>query len=216
MAPPRIRVSTVMLAMAVAALNLSAWRSVYYYGVAQYDDDSAGWDQLLEFVPLGLVPQAAISAAIRRRGPRRAFWVGFLACSSIVLLSRIWYEYDPPVTSNRNPVTGRADDGVYTTPGCAIAPLWVGYWMFLGHYLDTYINWPLGELVFRESKGQDSLLTSVPEQSIGRWLRVIPDCEKVLLLLIPQLVIGWAGGLTTRALVGRWNRPSGSQRLWRT
>lgn len=206
MQPPRIGVRTLMAVVAAAALNAVFWRAIVAHEYAVFTD-ATGWDELARIVPLSVAPQAALFIALRRKGPQREFWLGFLAAGTAVLLSFVWFVFDPPWTSLENPATGQVDGGVYTIGGCAVAPLWKAYIDILAVPLDSYINDPLADLMTSTSPVRWVWLRKMLDAILGEHVEIIPIAEVGLFNVILQLFVSWVGGVSTRAIARRWCRP---------
>src|SRR3954469_6328264 len=101
MRPPHLLVRTLMIVVAVVAIDVTAIRVIFTNATAF----GLGVQALINTVPIGLALNIGLLRIFRTRGQARAFWVGFLVCGTIAMMSSAWAALIP-AGSVRSPTGG--------------------------------------------------------------------------------------------------------------
>jgi hypothetical protein len=126
---PHRSVATLMVVVAVVAVNLGIARVVFAYNPV-----------LLEGVVLsGLALQAGGLLLARSRGRIRAFWIGFLAFGSMAMATVVWaMVFAPNVGIAHDPITG--NEIIINVPGSLMWTLWSGYFRYVLTYVAGHLD----------------------------------------------------------------------------
>jgi hypothetical protein len=187
---PRLLVRTVMILVAVVAIDLTALRAIF--GLAM--NFGTGLQALINTVPIGLALNISLLRIFRTRGRARAYWVGFLVCGLLAMMSAAWAALTPE--GSVLSTTGGPNTILH---GSRIWFLWQSYFVFMVNCLEA-----LGFDIRSFSP------LSLDDPGIG-YTTIVG-----IIAFIPQLAIALVGGLFARS-INRKERsrpdPSSPERL---
>ncbi len=174
MCPPHPLVRTLMIVVAVVAIDFTAIRVIFTNATAF----GLGVQALINTVPSGLALNIGLLRIFHTRGQARAFWVGFLVCGTIAMMSSAWAALTP-AGSVRSPTGGRNT----ILHESSVWALWNSYFVFTVNCLEAL------HVDVRSFFSPPSL----DEPGIG-YIAIVG-----LLAFIPQLAIALVGGLVARS-----------------
>jgi hypothetical protein len=163
-----------MIVVAVVASDFTAIRVIFANATAY----GLGVQALINTVPIGLVLNIGLLRIFHTRGQAHAFWVGFLVCGTIAMMSSAWSALTP-AGSVRSP-TGSRNTILH---GSSVWALWNSYFGFTVNCLEAL------HLDVRSFFSPPSL----DEPGIG-YIVIVG-----LLAFIPQFAIALVGGLVARS-----------------
>ena len=172
---PRLLVRTMMILVAVAAIDFTALRAIF--GTAK--NFGVGLQPLITTVPIGLALNIGLLRIFRTRGRARAFWVGFLVCGLLAMMSAAWAALTPEcsvLSTTGGPNTIRHGSRMWF--------LWQSYFVFTVNCLEA-----LGFDIRSFSP------LSLDDPGIG-YITIVG-----LIAFMPQLAIALVGGLIARLVI---------------
>jgi hypothetical protein len=187
---PRLLIRTVMILVAVVAIEFTAIRAILGKALAF----GIGLQALINTVPMGLALNFGLLRMFRTRGRARAFWVGFLVCGLIAMMSAAWAGLTP--AGSVRSTTGGPNTIVH---GSRMWFLWQSYFDFTVNCLEA-----LGFDIRSFSP------LSLDHPGIG-YITIVG-----LIAFIPQLAIALVGGLIARSINSKDRHrpdPSSPERL---
>ena len=162
-----------MAIIAVAAIDLAACRAIFT------QSDHFGWNLLWlnALTPIGITLQVALFRVANARNSSRIFWTGFMTFGILAMISVILLLSDPPSETTTISSSGTS---VQSYPGGPMARLWGAYF----------------ELAYAG-------LERVGYPYTGHTTDCPSSFTDAFIILLPQLLIAWAGGLLVRLIVGQ-------------
>jgi hypothetical protein len=177
MRPPRLLVRTVMIVVAVVAIDFTAIRAIFSKSMAF----GIGLQALITTMPIGLALNIGLLRICRTRGRTRAFWVGFLVCGTIAMTSSAWAALTP--AGSVLSTTGAPNK---ILDGSRMWFLWNSYFVFTVNCLEA-LRFDIRSFTPR----------SLDEPGIG-YITIVG-----VMAFIPQLAIALVGGLVARSIILR-------------
>jgi hypothetical protein len=178
---PRLLVGTVMIVVAVVAIDFTLIRVTFSRAMTF----GHGLQVLINTMPIGLALNIGVLSILRTRGRARAFWVGFLLCGTIAMISAAWAALTP--AGSVRSTTGGPNQ---ILDGSRMWFLWQSYFVFTSNCLEA-----LGIDIWSFSP------PSLDKPGIG-YITIVG-----LMAFMPQLVIALVGGLAARPTIRRHSVP---------
>lgn len=172
---PRLHVRTAMIVVAVVAMDFTAIRAVFSRAMTF----GVGLSVLINTIPIGLALNFGLLRILRARGRAQMFWVGFVVCGTLTIMSSAWAALTP--LGWVHPRDGTPN---YFLVGSTIWWLWNSYFDFTVNCL--------------KALGFDLRSFSPPSldnPGIG-FITIVG-----LMSFIPQLVIALVGGWVTWSIM---------------
>jgi hypothetical protein len=163
-----------MILVAVVAIELTGLRAMF--GKAM--NFGLGLHALISTMPMGLALNLGLVRMLLTRGRARAFWVGFLICGTIAMMSSAWAALTP--AGSVRSTTGGPNEIVH---GSRMWYLWQSYF-------DLAVNCMRAMHFDIQSFAPRSL----DDPGVG-YITIVG-----LMAFIPQLAIALAGGLIARSI----------------
>jgi len=136
---PRLHVRTVMLLVAVVAIDVTAIRAVFSKAMTF----GVGLSALINTIPIALALNFGLLSILRSRGRAQVFWVGFLVCGSTTMMSSAWAALTP--AGSVHPTTGAPNKILHGST----------MWLLWNSHFDFTVNC-LKALGFDIESGQDN------------------------------------------------------------
>jgi hypothetical protein len=174
---PRLLIGTVMIVVAIIAIDFTLIRAIFSKAAAF----GLGIQALINTVPIGLALNIGVLCMLRTRGRARAFRVGFLVCGAIAMMSAAWAALTP--AGSVRSATGGPNEIRY---GSGIWFIWQSYFIAATNCL--------------ESLGFDIRSFSPPsldKPGVG-YITIVG-----LMAFVPQVVAALVGGLVARSMIRR-------------
>ncbi len=172
---PRLHVRTVMIVVAVVAIDFTAIRAVFSKAMTF----GGGLSALINTIPIGLALNFGLLRILRTRGRAQVFWVGFLVSGALTMMSSAWAALTP--AGSVHPTDGTPN---YILHGSTIWWLWNSYFDFTVNCLKA-----LGFDIRSFSP------PSLDKPGIG-FITIVG-----LMSFIPQLVIALVGATVARSII---------------
>jgi hypothetical protein len=174
MRPRHLLVRTVMIVVAVVAIDFATTRAIFSRSMTV----GIGLQALINALPIGLVLNIGLVRAFCTRGRVRTFWVGFLVSGALAMMSSAWAALTPAgsvIATNGGPNK--------ILQGSRMWFLWNSYFVFTVSCLETL-----------HLDIQSFTPASLDKPGIG-YIAIVG-----LMAFVPQLAIALVGGLAARAI----------------
>ncbi len=183
MRPPRVLVRTLMIVVALVAIDFTVIRAIFSNALTV----GVGLSGLINVGLIGLALNVGLVRMFCTGGRARAFWVGFLVCGAIAMASSAWAALTPP-GSVRSATAGPNE----ILQESRMWRVWNSYFVSTTNCLEA-LHFDVRSFA----------PASFDKPGIG-YITIIG-----LMAFFPQLAIALIGGLVARALMPRSPDPSG-------
>ena len=183
MRPPRLLVRTLMIVVASVAIEFTAIRAIFIRALTF----GVGLSALINTALIGLALNFGLLRMFRTIGRTRAFWVGFLVCGALAMVSSAWAALTP--AGSVRSATGGPNEILHES---RMWGLWNSYFVGTVNCLEA-LHFDIRSFA----------PPSLDNPGIG-YIAIMG-----LMAFIPQLAIALVGGLVARSLTLRFPDPPG-------